>query len=279
MSENQSPRHVVSITTGCHSTYLLLRRVEEEMPIDAVLFADTGMEFPEAYEHLWRLDQWLYQERGIHITCLKHPHSFEYMLLEAPIHSQYQRTKRRRLGIPLVGNGWPRSRKRWCCTEMIDHVIDQEICRMEQESSVIHYIPLTSNETYLITARQHHSEIRYPFMEWNDACDSARLVCWVNGFSLYNNTTYSSHCTCWCCPFRMPTQQAFFRESHPVLWKRLLEMEKRVSAQLGNRWIGRFRDDFTLAELEKRFAEIEKLEPEKSDEDVLEDTLDEFDSL
>ena len=77
----------------------------------------------------------------------------------------------------------------------------------------------------------------------------------------------------------MPTQQAFFRESHPVLWKNLLEMEKRVSAQLGNRWIGRFRDDFTLAELEKRFAEIEKLEPEKSDEDVLEDTLDEFDSL
>ena len=112
MSGNQSPRHVVSMTTGCHSTYLLLRMVEEEMPIDAVLFADTGMEFPEAYEHLWRLDQWLYQERGIHITCLKHPHSFEYMLLEAPIHSQYQRAKRKMLGMPLVGNGWPRSRKR-----------------------------------------------------------------------------------------------------------------------------------------------------------------------
>ena len=64
-----------------------------------------------------------------------------------------------------------------------------------------------------------------------------------------------------------------------MLWKRLLEMEKRVSAQLGKRWIGRFRDEFTLAELEKRFAEMEKLEPEKSDDDVLEDTLNEFDSL
>ena len=77
----------------------------------------------------------------------------------------------------------------------------------------------------------------------------------------------------------MPTQQTFFRESHPVLWKRLLEMEKRVSARLGKSWIGRFRDEFTLAELGKRFAEMEKLEPEKSDEEVLEDTLDEFDSL
>ena len=59
----------------------------------------------------------------------------------------------------------------------------------------------------------------------------------------------------------------------------MLEMEKRVSAQFGKSWIGRFRDEFTLAELEKRFAEMKKLEPEKSDEDVLDDTLDEFDSL
>ena len=57
MSEIQNTRHVVSITTGCHSTYLLLRMVEENMPIDAVLFADTGMEFPEAYKHLECLDE------------------------------------------------------------------------------------------------------------------------------------------------------------------------------------------------------------------------------
>ena len=50
MPETQNTRHVVSITTGCHSTYLLLRMVEENMPIDVVLYADTGMEFPEAYD-------------------------------------------------------------------------------------------------------------------------------------------------------------------------------------------------------------------------------------
>lgn len=59
----------------------------------------------------------------------------------------------------------------------------------------------------------------------------------------------------------------------------MLEMEKRVSARFGKSWIGRFRDAFTLAELEKHFAEMKKLEPEKGDENSLEDTLDEFDSL
>ena len=29
MSENQSPRHVVSITTGCHSTYVLEDTLDE----------------------------------------------------------------------------------------------------------------------------------------------------------------------------------------------------------------------------------------------------------
>ena len=251
MSEIQNTRHVVSITTGRHSTYLLLRMVEENMPIDAVLFADTGMEFPEAYKHLECLDEWLFRERGIHITRLQHPHSFEYLLLEAPIHSQYQRAKRKRLGIPLVGNGWPRSRKRWCCTEMVDHVIDQEICRMEQESSVIHYLPLASNDVHRITPRQHHSEIRYPFMEWNDDCQIARLFCWANGFPLYYHLTYESRCPCWCCPFRLRTEQAFFRKSHPDLWKRLLELDQRVKEQFGDQWIGRFRQDYSLEEFSR----------------------------
>ncbi|EKC77709.1 hypothetical protein OBE_00228, partial [human gut metagenome] len=34
------------------------------MPIDMVLSADTGMEFPEMYEHLAKLDEHLFRERG-----------------------------------------------------------------------------------------------------------------------------------------------------------------------------------------------------------------------
>lgn len=43
---------------------MLLLMIERGMPIDMVLTADTGMEFPEMYEHLDKLDRYLYQERG-----------------------------------------------------------------------------------------------------------------------------------------------------------------------------------------------------------------------
>ena len=39
--------HAVSLSGGKDSSYLLLRMIELGMPIDAVISADTGMEFPE----------------------------------------------------------------------------------------------------------------------------------------------------------------------------------------------------------------------------------------
>ena len=43
---------------------MLLLMLERRMPIDMVLTADTGMEFPEMYEDLAKLDEHLYRERG-----------------------------------------------------------------------------------------------------------------------------------------------------------------------------------------------------------------------
>lgn len=49
--------HAVSLSGGKDSTAMLLLMIERGMPIDMVLSADTGMEFPEMYEHLAKLDE------------------------------------------------------------------------------------------------------------------------------------------------------------------------------------------------------------------------------
>ena len=58
---------------------MLLLMLEAGMPIDCVLTADTGMEFPEMYRHWDKIDQVLYQERGIHLTILRHSKGFEWL--------------------------------------------------------------------------------------------------------------------------------------------------------------------------------------------------------
>ena len=93
--------HAVSLSGGKDSTAMLLLMIERNMPIDIVLTADTGMEFPEMYEHLAHVDQYLYQERGIHITVLRHPKGFEWLMFEEPKQKKSSILNRQKLGVCL----------------------------------------------------------------------------------------------------------------------------------------------------------------------------------
>ena len=106
---NTDTLHVVSLSGGKDSTAMLLLMMERGWPIDAVLNADTGMEFPEMYEHLRRLDEHPYRERGLHITTLKSSRSFEYLMFDeaeaaAVVHRQPAAPRRSLQGQRLAGH-------------------------------------------------------------------------------------------------------------------------------------------------------------------------------
>ena len=69
--------HVASLSGGKDSTAMLLRMVEEGWPIDHILFCDTGLEFPEMYDHIDKLEAYI----GIPITRLKAEKPFTYYFL------------------------------------------------------------------------------------------------------------------------------------------------------------------------------------------------------
>ena len=99
--------HAVSLSGGKDSSAMLLLMIERGMPIDMVLSADTGMEFPEMYAHLAKLDEHLFRKRGIHITTLRHPKGFEFLMFDEPKQKPRSMENRAKLGIPPYGNGWP----------------------------------------------------------------------------------------------------------------------------------------------------------------------------
>lgn len=71
-------KHVVSLSGGKDSTALALRMREESRPMDILLFVDTGLEFPQMYAHLDKLERYL----QFPITRLKPPRTFEYLFYE-----------------------------------------------------------------------------------------------------------------------------------------------------------------------------------------------------
>lgn len=52
--------HAISLSGGKDSTCLALLMIERGLPVDAVIWADTGMEFPEMYDHIAKVDEYSY---------------------------------------------------------------------------------------------------------------------------------------------------------------------------------------------------------------------------
>ena len=49
--------NMVSFSGGKDSTAMLLRMLEEGMQVDIILFCDTGLEFPQLYKHVKKIEQ------------------------------------------------------------------------------------------------------------------------------------------------------------------------------------------------------------------------------
>lgn len=128
---------------------MLLLMIERGMPIDIVLTADTGMEFPEMYDHLAKLDEYLYRERGIHLTMLRHPKGFEYMMFEEEKQKISSIENRQKLGVPLYGNGWPGVRVRWCTGQLKTHLIAKEVNRLKGKYYGLDLTPYLARTNYI----------------------------------------------------------------------------------------------------------------------------------
>lgn len=178
---------------------MLLLMIERGMPIDLVLSADTGMEFPEMYEHLQKVDDYLFRERGLHITTLRHPHGFEWLMFDEPKQKQSSIENRLRLGVSTYGNGWPGIKVRWCTGQLKTHLISKETNRLKKEKNALHYVGIAADEAW--RCKPDKSK-RYPLVEWNITEAEALQLCYDRGFDIGGLYELYQRCSCWCCPFQ-----------------------------------------------------------------------------
>ena len=224
-------KHIASFSGGKDSTAMVLRMIAKDMPLDDIVFFDTGWEFPQMYDHLDKFEKYI----GRPITRLKPRISFEHWMLHREIVANNGPMKGK---VHRIGNGWPSPSRRWCTRQKVN-TIERYIPK-----DAARYIGIAADE-----ATRVGSYSRYPLIEWDMAESDCLKYCYDRGFDWGGLYKYFKRVSCFCCPLQRLGELRNLRHHFPELWTKMLAWEDGMERP----WRG-FKGYTTVHDLEKRFA-------------------------
>lgn len=240
-------KHIASISGGQDSTAMTVRMLELGMPLDYIIFCDTGNEFKEMYEYLDRLDIYLQNKFKIGITRLKSKHTLESLCFTEFTKGKHEGQIR---GLPYA------SSMSFCTRDLKKNVADRFMKSLDDDC--IQYIGYVARETQ----RTHQSDKKYitnqfPLIDWN--WNEPEVGTYLKEMSLYNSLyNHYSRTGCKFCPKQTLDSWYALFVHHNDEFEEAKRWEEKTKEQDAH--IKHFRSDFSMLELEKRFEKRLKTE-------------------
>ena len=209
--------NIVSFSGGKDSTAMLLMMIEKKIPIDHIIFFDTGCEFPGLIKHINKLEKHINRR----IIRLKH-------------HITYEEGFKR--------YGFPSFNKRWCTALKVSALT--KYCNKNK--------PYTQWIGYSYNERKRVKKtigFNYPLVDWKITGERALKYCSDRGFTWDGLYDLFDRVSCWNCPLQTLKELKALWLYFPAYWQELIEMQKTSTWQ--------FRKDYTLEELDEKFRKEE----------------------
>ena len=229
-------KYIASVSFGKDSLAMLLRLIEENKPLDEVVFYDTGMEFHAIYLIRNKIKQIL-EQKGIKYTELKPSCPFVYKMFVKPVNKKN--------GTIGKGYSWCGGTCRWGTTEKL--VALEKYCKGHYE-----YVGIAADETKRLLKERKGNKL-FPLAEWGmnekDCLDYcyARGFCWEeNGIRLYD---ILSRVSCWCCGNKNLAELRNYYKYLPEYWERLKAFQRQTDRP--------FKKNKSIFDLEKIFIDEE----------------------
>lgn len=228
-------KHIVSFSGGKDSTAMLLKMIENNMPIDEVVYCKImatptiGAEYPEMYKYLDRIDEYLMKSIGKKLTRIEPKISFE---------EQFYTIKQRNKHKGEI-YGFPYTISSWCNDRLKMKALNKYF---KQQGEHIRYIGIAYDEPKRLAKLQENA--RAPLAEWKmtekDCLEFLKERNLLN--PLYEKF---NRLGCWFCPKQRLKSLRILRRDYPELWNMLLKWQLDSEVK--------FKPNYTVQQLDERF--------------------------
>ena len=199
-------KYCLSFGGGVNSVALLSYLVENKLPLDVVVFADTGSEMPFTYDVVERAKVWC-GVRGIEFVTVS---------------SRYGKS----LYDYYFDNETLPSRMRRDCTSKfkIDPIRNYLRERFGKDERFVQYIGISMEEAHRMRSSDvKYCELSYPLVDARIDRDGCVRLCEKEGFLGVRKSG------CFCCPFtKLEGWRSLYRE-YPELFLRSVKLEENCS--------------------------------------------------
>lgn len=232
---------------GKDSLAMVLKLIELKMPLDEVVFYDTGMEFQAIYNIRDKMLP-VFEENHIRYIEMKPQESFMYTMLERPVYSKEKGEHK--------GYGWCGGVCRWGTTEKL-----KALDRYAEDQNAEMYIAIAADEAER-AERNTKTYKRYPLIEWGmkeaDCLEYCRRkgISWQEcGIDLYD---ILDRVSCWCCCNKNKKELRniwlYLRE----YWERLKDLQRQLERPMKKFRSQKYGDYGNVFLMEKVFEEEQR---------------------
>lgn len=208
-------KYIASVSFGKDSLAMLLRLIEENKPLDEVVFYDTGMEF-ECIYNLRNKILPLLEAHNIKYTELKPKETFLYTMFEKPV--------KKRNGTIGKGYSWCGGRCRWGTTEKLKAI--EKHCKGNYE-----YVGIAYDEQNRLSKERKGNKL-FPLAEWEMTEKDCLEYCYNKGYNWNEDgiELYSilDRVSCWCCCNKNLKELENYYKYLPKYWNKLKELQSKT---------------------------------------------------
>ena len=208
-------KYIASVSFGKDSLAMLILIIKNKLPLDEVVFYDTGMEFNAIYNIRDKAKIWLNQ-LGIKYTELKPTMDFKNKMYNYPHKSRKGDLKR--------GYGWCGGVCRWGTGEKLKTI--DNYCKESHQ-----YIGIALDEKPRLE-RLNGTNKSSPLADFGYTEKMALELCYNEGFDWNENgiELYSilDRVSCWCCRNKNLKELANYKTYLPNYFSKLIELENII---------------------------------------------------